>query len=99
MSISHITQGYNPVKQNNNVNDNDILQSKIINDNVNDRTKKVDYIADKLVRDFNSPDSRDFYCLIAWKLPEAKIWLNYEKSQKGRSPAKLFNWLCRKDIP
>lgn len=44
----------------------------------NKRSKKnsrqVDAIADKLVRDFNAPDSRQFFCKCAWNLSEDDIW-------------------------
>lgn len=85
------------IARRNNVNDNGFL-NRNNNDNDIDRAKRVDYIADKLVSHFSSPESRGFYCKIAWKLPENKIWLNLEKSASGKNPAGLFNWLCSKDL-
>lgn len=82
----------------NNVNDNVFLGTKKNNDNVIDRAKSVESIANQLVDKFSSPESRPFYCKVAYSLPENKIWLNYESAQKGNSPARLFNFLCRKDM-
>lgn len=60
---------------------------------------KVDYIADRLVDKFHSPDSREFYCLVAWKLPQATIdRLVVTATEKGKNPGKLFNYLARKEI-
>lgn len=92
-SVRHILDGYNPY----NVNDNASFINKTNNDNDIDR-RNVDRIADRLVEKFGSPQSREFYCKVAWKLSEAQIWSNYEKSLRGKSPAALFNWLCRKDF-
>ena len=72
--------------------------NNIDNDNVGKdykKAKQVDYIADELVKRFNSPQSRAFYCKAAWKLSEATIWNNVEQASKGRSPASLFNYLCK----
>lgn len=81
----------------NNVNGN---VSSILNNNDNDidRAKVVETIAMKLVDKFKSQDSYKFYCLVAYKLPESKIWLNYEQATSGKNPAGLFNWLCRRDM-
>lgn len=75
----------------NNVNDND--SSKY------DRSKKVDDIADNIIRKLGVGDTyRSFYCKIAWKLSEARIWANLETALKGKQPAKLFTYLCKKDM-
>ena len=63
-----------------------------------DKSKKVDLIADKLVLALNNPDRRAYYCKVAWQLPESAIWNNLEASTKGKSPAKLFTWLCQRDM-
>ena len=88
-------------------NNNDNVSSVILkssshkhidNDNVGNKyqkAKKVDLIADQLVERYNSPQSRPFYCKVAWKLPEAVIWNNVEQANKGKSPAHLFNYLCK----
>jgi hypothetical protein len=70
-------------------------------DNDNDgnkyqKAKTVDLIADQLVERFKSPQSRAFYCKAAWKLSEATILNNVEQANKGKSPASLFNYLCKK---
>jgi len=79
----------------NNVNDNGVL-NRTNNDNDIDRSKKIDLIAQRLVDTYNSPESWKFYCKVAMKLSEAQIWNNVEQSKAGRSPAGLFNHLCRK---
>lgn len=76
-------------------NDNVVLLSKTNNDNDIVRAKDVDRIANLLVEKFNSPRSREFYCLVAWKLSESQIWCNYEKSQGKNCPAAYFNKICR----
>lgn len=73
--------------------------NNIDNDNVGNKYQKaktVDLIADQLVERFNSPQSRAFYCKAAWKLSEATIWNNVEQANKGKNPANLFNYLCKK---
>lgn len=62
------------------------------------KSKIVDNIANQLVENFNSPNSRAFYCKVAYKLPENKIWANVESANRGRSPVKLFTWLCNRDM-
>lgn len=87
----------------NTVNDNEIVSIETAitmnndNDRKFDRSKKVEYIADKLVETFNNKQFRGFYCKVAWKLSEARIWDNVEQSQKGTSPARLFTYLCKRD--
>lgn len=96
----------------NNNNDNDngnvLLQNNNINDNDNvsfkerlRKSKHAEDIAHRLVKNFDSPGSFEFYCKIAYALPENRIWNNYEQattSKKVKNPAGLFNWLCRKDM-
>lgn len=71
------------------------------NDNDNgkyDRSKKVEAIADKLIHRLAVEVKwRPFFCKVAWKLPEARVWSNYEQALKGNNPAKLFIWLCKRD--
>lgn len=66
-------------------------------DNVT-KSKEVDLIADKLVLAFNNPGGREFYCKVGYKLSEYQIWNNLEQSSKGREPAKLFTWLCKRSM-
>jgi hypothetical protein len=91
------------VANTNNVNENGFVKNPITmsNNNVNvtyDRAKVVDAIVDKLEAGLNAkPESRAFLCKAAWRLSEARIWLNYEKSLMGTNPMGLFIWLCKKD--
>ncbi len=90
-----------------NVNDRDIVIVNTPNNNINnidnDRfaaSRNAESIAYKLVDKFNSPTSFNFYCKVAYKLSEARIWQHYERATTApnvKSPAGLFNWLCRRD--
>lgn len=82
----------------NNVNVNGSEKGLKNNVNVIDRAKEVELIAHQLVDKFKSRESFPFYCKVAYSLPESTIWSNYEQSLKGRTPAKLFNFLCRRDM-
>jgi hypothetical protein len=88
------------LNNNNNTNNNTVTNTKLIKNNNNNivRAAEIEATARKLVEKYNSPESFDFYCKIAWKLPESYIWRNYEQSQKARNPGALFNFLCRKDL-
>ena len=61
-----------------------------------DRALKVDRIADHLVRKFEAPSSRNFFCKCAWNLSENDIWTTYEQAHgpKIKSPLKYFIRLC-----
>lgn len=63
---------------------------------ISNRAIKVDNIADHLVRKFNAPGSRNFFCKCAWKLSEDDIWTAFEQSHgpKVKSPLKYFITLC-----
>lgn len=79
-------------------NNDNVVLNKTNNDIDNDRSKTVDLIADKLTVALGNPMARTYYCKIAWKLSEAQIWNNLEQSAKGKHPAKLFTWLCERDM-
>lgn len=76
--------------------------NKTITNTVTDtvsKSKQVDLIADKLVLALNNPSRRDYYCLVGYKLSEHQIWNNLEQAvTKGKNPAKLFTFLCQKDM-
>ena len=63
---------------------------------LSNRVARVDRIADHLVRKFDAPNSRNFFCKCAWKMSEDEIWSAYEKahSPKIESPLKYFVSLC-----
>ena len=78
------------------INNNDNVK---IQQNINksiEKSKQVDFIADKLVEAFNNPSARAYYCKLAWLLPESAIWVNYEQALAGKSPVKLFTYLCER---
>lgn len=64
------------------------------------KSKEVELIAGKLVGLLDNPGSYQFYCLIGWRLPENKIWKNYESAiaTKNGDPRKIFTWLCKRDL-
>lgn len=67
-----------------------------------DKSRHVEVIADKLMDSFKAHlkpevDSRPFFCKIAWRLSEARIWDNVEQANKGRNPMGLFIYLCKRD--
>lgn len=64
---------------------------------VSSRASRVDRIADHLVRKFNAPGSRNFFCGCAWKMSEDEIWSIYEQSQgpKVKNSLGYFITLCQ----
>lgn len=88
-----------------NVNDNvkTNVREYNVNDNVrhkstiNERAADVDRIADHLVRKFQAPGSRNFFCKCAWRLSEDDIWTAYEQAHgpKIKFPLKYFITLCQ----
>lgn len=64
---------------------------------IKERATDVDRIADHLVRKFQAPGSRPFFCKCAWKLSEDDIWTAYEQAHgpKVKSPIKYFVTLCK----
>lgn len=58
------------------------------------RIVEVQQTAHKLADQLNNPGSFKFYCKMAWRLPEHKIWSNLEQALTGRDPKKYFSWLC-----
>ena len=61
-----------------------------------DRARRVDDIADHLVRKFKAPNSRNFFCKCAWKLSEDEIWTTYEQAHNPQvnEPLKYFIAVC-----
>lgn len=71
--------------------------SMTMNEGKKKRTsRQVDNIADKLVRDFNAPNCRAFFCKCAWKLSEDDIWTTKEYACRPgiTSPLKYFVHVC-----
>lgn len=58
--------------------------------------KKTEFIADKLVKEYDAPTSRDFFLKCAWHLSEHTIWTAVEKSHRRgiKSPVKYFVKVC-----
>lgn len=76
--------------------------NEIVNDIPNKRkgiTSKIsytEYVADKLVKIYNAPNSRKFFLKCAWNLSEDTIWTAVEDSRRPgvKSPIKLFVFIC-----
>lgn len=58
---------------------------------------RVDRIADHLVKKFEAPTSRNFFCKCAWKLSENDIWTAYEQAHgpKIKNSLGYFIALCQ----
>lgn len=90
------------MSQDNNVNDNVIgVRTNNYNDIDNgryDKGKQVEFVADKLQQRLGmKKKSRPFLCKAAYKLSEARLWDNCDQALKGKNPAGLFIWLCKRD--
>lgn len=61
-------------------------------DHMSPKVKKTEYIADKLVKIFDAPDSRKYFLKCAWHLSEDEIWSIVEETEhKGvTNPIGLF---------
>lgn len=69
-----------------------------VNNNKTTNTKtlaEVQQIASKLEDCLGKqiPSRYEYYCKVAWNLPEHVIWLSLESAMKGRSPQRLFSYL------
>ena len=83
------------------INDNDIERFNLnltLDNDIDNKDRRVESIARQLVSKFGSDKSYEFYCKVSYKLSESQIWTNYEKAQRGKNPGGLFNYLCRKDM-
>ena len=90
------------MSQHNNVIDNvNVVLTNNYNDNVNDRYKNsrtVEATADQLIHRLGmKAESRPFMCKAIYRLSEASLWDNCEQALKGKNPAGLFIWLCKRD--
>jgi len=84
------------IKINNNVNVNNNIKTNV---NVNNVTGiQVHNTAQALCDKFSDQNSFQYFCKVAWKLPEHIINNNYEMAQKGHNPVKLFVYLCNLDM-
>lgn len=81
-------------------NDNVSFSKRNNNDNVlKNRLAKsnhVDWIADRLVKEFRAPTSRRFFAKVGWLLPENEIWeaVEYSKRPCIQFPVKYFVRIC-----
>lgn len=92
---------------------NDKSMKILLKKNLNDKSLKesstpkiayVEYVADKLVKIFDAPQSRKFFLKCAWHLSEDTIWSAVEDSRKKevKTPIALFVFLCNnalKELP
>ncbi len=61
------------------------------------KTAKTDYIANRLVKEYNAPRSRMFFLKCAWNLSENEIWAAVENSRRPgiKNPIGYFLVFCR----
>lgn len=87
------------------INDESMKFSKRKLNEVNDSSKRrkvspkasyTEYVADKLVKIYKAPKSRNFFLKCAWNLSEDVIWSAVEDSRKKcvKSPIALFVFIC-----
>lgn len=93
--------GFEPINDNDLNKHRSLVNDKDINLSLNNDNDayKGERISSLLVDRFGSEDSRAFYVLVADKLPEGVIMnLVATAEERGREPAKLFNYLARKKM-
>ena len=61
-----------------------------------DKSRYVDMVAQKLCDIFQNPDGFKYYCKIVWRLQPSVIWSNVEVAKRGKNPARLFTYLCKR---
>lgn len=67
--------------------------------NTNTRTLvEVRQIAQKLSDKLNNPSRFDYYCKVAWRLPDSKIWSHLETALAGRDPIRYFSFLTNMEM-
>lgn len=87
----------------------EILQQRTPNVNVNPSSStsnnvnvksisSVQEIAHRLCEQLSDEHDFEYFCKVAWKLPESVIWSNVEAALKGRNKARLFTWLCSQSM-
>lgn len=83
---------------------NEVFLKKNVNDNndrlANTKTHHTEYIANKLVKIYNAPMSRNFFLKCAWHLSEDTIWSAVESSRRKaiKSPIRYFVAICNKAL-
>lgn len=83
------------------LNTNSVSDKKNTNTKNKPQTKtivEVRNLAQKLCDRLNNPERFKYYCKLVWQLPERKIMQNLELAENGRSPQRLFTWLCENDL-
>lgn len=99
MGAKNIMVYTNSATNNDNYNEiTNVIDNDIVNKNKYDKSKFVELTAKVLVEKLHNPGAYAFYCKVAYKLPESRIWLHLESAQKGKDPKKLFTWLCNRDM-
>lgn len=84
---------------------NEVLYKRTFND-INDSMSKsikvgyTEHVADKLVKIYDAPKSRNFFLKCAWNLSEDTIWTAVEKSRKKgiECSVKYFIAICNKAL-
>lgn len=82
------------------MNINEVFHKKNINEfndrSMNAKVSYTEHTADKLVKIYNAPASRNFFLKCAWHLSEDTIWTAVERSRNKRikKPIRYFITFC-----
>lgn len=76
------------------------VENSVENSHINrgENGKRVDRIADKLVAEYSAPNSRNFFCKVAWHLSEYDIdnYVYLSHRPDITSPLKFFVACCHR---
>lgn len=67
---------------------NNVISSRVFN------VINVRATANKLTGKLGDPGSYQYFCKVAWKLPESLIWSHLEQAMGGTNPKAYFTFLC-----
>ena len=59
---------------------------------------QVRQIAQRICDKLNNQSRFEYYCKVAWQLPESYIFTSLEQALTGRDPVKYFSFLCRMEM-
>lgn len=89
----------NDINESMKISKRNLNESMIINDK-SVKVRNTDYIADKLTKIYDAPQSRNFFLKCAWHLSEDTIWTAVENSHRKsvKSPVKYFVAICNREL-
>jgi hypothetical protein len=93
-STSSVSEVFNNTKT---LNTNSVSEVKNTNTKHKPQTKtitQVRVIAQRLCDGLNNQSRFEYYCKLAWHLPDSVIFTNLEVALTGRNPQRYFSFLC-----